>query len=103
MTAGLLRRLFSMDFLVGDGHARLDEWGSRAVLRESASVGSWPGVVALTGEGRSMSHGELDEASNGLEHLLIDQGAGIGMRLTLCWKHATREALSGLMGERNEC
>ena len=57
MTAGLLRRLFSMEFLVGDGHAR------------------------------------LDEASNGLAHLLIDQGAGVGMRLTLCWKHGTRKAL----------
>ncbi|PIB73132.1 non-ribosomal peptide synthetase, partial [Mycobacterium celatum] len=74
---------------------RLLGWGNRGVLTGSAvSVGSIPAVfgeqvvrapeaVALCGGGRSVTYGELDEASNRLAHLLVGCGAGPGQRVGL--------------------
>ncbi len=93
MTADLFRRLFSMDFLVGDKGERLDGWGSRAALSEPASVeGSFsgplvlwmacaPNAAAASFAGRSKTYRKLDETSNRLAHLLIAQGEGPGKRL----------------------
>ncbi|WP_319458352.1 amino acid adenylation domain-containing protein, partial [Mycobacterium sp. RTGN4] len=69
------RSLSSVEVLAAGERARLDELGQRAVLRESvtgssipglfaAQVGRTPGAVALSGGGRSMTYRELDEASN---------------------------------------
>uniref|UniRef100_UPI0022B6194C AMP-binding protein n=1 Tax=Mycobacterium celatum TaxID=28045 RepID=UPI0022B6194C len=60
----------------------------------AVSVGSIPAVfgeqvvrapeaVALCGGGRSVTYGELDEASNRLAHLLVGCGAGPGQRVGL--------------------
>ena len=80
-----------MDVLDVDEHARLDEWGNRAVLTQrgyrtpmsipavfAEQVARDPEAVALTFEGRSMTYGELDEAANRLAHLLAMHGAGPG-------------------------
>ena len=89
------RRLSSVDVLDEAEYARLDGWGNRAVLTEpvatatsipvvfAAQVARAPEAVALTFEGRSLSYGELDEASNRLAHLLAGQGAGPGESVAL--------------------
>ncbi|PEG56619.1 AMP-binding protein, partial [Mycolicibacterium boenickei] len=67
----------------------LDELGHRVVLTRSVVESSIPelfaaqveraqGATAVSFEGRSMTYRELDEASNRLAHLLMDQGAGPG-------------------------
>ena len=95
MVADPGRRLSSVDVLDEAEYARLDGWGNRAVLTESASpavsipvlfaaqVARAPEAVALTFEGRSLSYGELDEAANRLAHLLAGQGAGPGESVAL--------------------
>ena len=95
MTADPARRLSSVDVLDEAEYARLDGWGNRAVLTEpvatavsipvvfAAQVARAPEAVALTFEGRSLSYGELDEASNRLAHLLSGQGAGPGESVAL--------------------
>ena len=76
-----------MDVLDADEHARLDEFGNRAVLTEPATpvsipvlfaeqVTRTPEAVAVTCDGRSMTYRELDEAANRLAHLLADAGCG---------------------------
>ena len=49
MTADPTRRLSSVDLLDDGEHARLDEWGNRAVLTEPASAGVDSGVVRRAG------------------------------------------------------
>ena len=95
MVADPGRRLSSVDVLDEAEYARLDGWGNRAVLTEpvatamsipvvfAAQVARAPEAVALTFEGRSLSYGELDEASNRLAHLLAGQGAGPGESVAL--------------------
>ena len=90
ITADPKRRLWAVDVLDEAEHARLDGWGNRAVLTESAGVSvSVPAVfaaqvarcaeaVALVCGGRSLTYRELDEASNRLAQLLVGQGAGPG-------------------------
>ncbi|WP_407665959.1 amino acid adenylation domain-containing protein [Mycolicibacterium boenickei] len=89
MTADPARRLSSVDVLDAADSARLDELGHRVVLTRSVVESSIPelfaaqveraqGATAVSFEGRSMTYRELDEASNRLAHLLMDQGAGPG-------------------------
>ena len=90
MTADPTRRLSSMDVLDDGEHARLDEWGNRAVLTQpatapvsipvlfAAQVARTPEAVALSCGGRSWTYRELDEAANRLAHLLAGQGVGPG-------------------------
>ena len=95
MTGDPDRQLSSMDVLDGDEHARLDGWGNRAALAQSADVAvaipelfatqvsRLPNAVAVTHNGRSMTYRELDEATNRLAHLLIGEGVGPGQRVAL--------------------
>ncbi|MCV7117187.1 amino acid adenylation domain-containing protein, partial [Mycobacterium nebraskense] len=89
MSAYPTARLASMDVLDADEHARLDEFGNRAVLALpatpvsipglfAAQVARTPGAVAVTFDGRSMTYREVDRASNRLAHLLIGHGVGRG-------------------------
>src|SRR3954449_5952623 len=90
-------------------YARLDGWGNRAVLSEPvATAVSVPAVfgehvaraaeaVAISCEGRSMTYGELDEASNRLAHLLIGLGAGPGERVGLLLNRSA-EAVVAMLG-----
>ena len=95
MTADPEQRLSSMDVLDAGEHARLDEWGNRAVLTQpaptpvsipvlwAAQVARTPEAVAVTFEGRSLTYRELEEAANRLAHLLAGQGAGPGQCVAL--------------------
>ena len=95
MTADSTRRLSSVDLLDAGEHARLDGLGNRAVLTRpaaatvsiptvfAAQVALAPEAVALTGQGRALTYGELDETSNRLAHLLAGHGAGPGERVAL--------------------
>jgi glycopeptidolipid biosynthesis protein len=95
MTADPTRRLSSVDLLDDSEYARLDGWGNRAVLTQSATSGAsipvlfaaqvarTPEAVALSFEGRSMTYRELEEAANRLAHLLAGHGAGPGERVAL--------------------
>ena len=84
------RRLSSVDLLDEPEHARLGEWGNRAVLTQpaptpvsipvlwAAQVARTPEAVAVTFEGLSMTYRELEEAANRLAHLLAGHGVGPG-------------------------
>ncbi|MGW4101282.1 non-ribosomal peptide synthetase, partial [Mycobacterium sp. NPDC004974] len=89
MTADPSRALSTVDVLDRDECSRLGTVGHWAVLRQpvdeesipglfAARVAQAPDAVAISFDGRSMSYRELDEASNRLAHLLVDQGAGPG-------------------------
>ena len=89
MTADPTRRLSSMDLLDAGEHARLDEFGNRAVLTQPATAGVDSGGVRRAGgphpgggggdlRGPLVTYRELDEASNRLAHLLAGHGAGPG-------------------------
>ncbi|WP_156628629.1 AMP-binding protein, partial [Mycobacterium sp. 1274756.6] len=87
--------LSSIDTLLGDEDASLDEFGNRTALTTAPSV--WksipglfaeqvvagPDVVALRFEGRSWTYRQVDEASNRLAHLLVGRGVGPGGRVGL--------------------
>ncbi len=89
------RRLSSMDLLDEAEHARLDDWGNRAVLTQLADtpvsipalfaqqVARAAEAVAVTWEQRSWTYRALDEAANRLAHLLADHGVGPGERVAL--------------------
>ena len=106
MVADPGRRLSSVDVLDEAEYARLDGWGNRAVLTESvamatsipvvfaAQVARAPEAVALTFEGRSLSYGELDEASNRLAHLLAGQGAGPGESVALLFNRSVEAVVA---------
>ena len=94
MTADPGRRISSMDLLDEAEQTRLDGWGNRAVLTQSAKGASVPALfaaqvalapdaVALTGGERSWTYHELDEAANRLAHLLAAHGAGPGQSVAL--------------------
>ena len=108
ITADPTRRLSSMDLLDAGEHARLDEWGNRAVLTQpataavsvpvlfAAQVARTPEAVALTFEGRSMTYRELDEAANRLAHLLAGHGVGPGERVALLFSRSA-EAIVAML------
>ena len=108
MTADPTRRLSSMDLLDEAEHARLDGWGSRAVLTQpaptpmsipavfAAQVARAPEAGAVTSAGRSMSYRELDEASNRLAHLLIGHGVGPGESVALLFSRSA-EAIVAIL------
>src|SRR4029077_3688555 len=95
MTADPPRRLSSVDLLAAGEHARLDEFGNRAVLTQAApdavsipsvfagQVACRPGAVAVTCGDLSLTYAELDVASNRLAHLLTGYGAGPGACVAL--------------------
>ena len=98
MIAAPTRRLLSMDLLDEAEHARLDEWGNRAVLTQpvsppvsgssipvlfTAQAAQTPEAVALVCEGRSMTYRQLDEAANRLAHVLAGHGVGPGACVVL--------------------
>ncbi|MFO7166181.1 MAG: amino acid adenylation domain-containing protein, partial [Mycolicibacterium hassiacum] len=95
MVADARRPVSSIDVLTDAERSLLDEWGNRAVLeapqahadsipgRFAEVVARCPDAVAVTCEGRSLTYRELDEASNRLAHLLVEQGAGPGRTVAL--------------------
>ena len=107
LTADPTRSLSSMDVLDAGEHARLDEFGNRAVLTEpvtgvsipvlfAAQVARAPEAVALSCDGRSMTYRELDEASNRLAHLLNGYGAGPGACVALLFTRSV-EAIVAIL------
>ena len=101
MTADPTRRLSSVDVLDAGEHARLDEWGHRAVLTQpatatavsipalfAAQVARTPEAVALSFQGHSMTYRELEEAANRLAHLLAAHGAGPGECVALLFERS---------------
>ncbi|BBY45812.1 non-ribosomal peptide synthase/polyketide synthase [Mycolicibacterium celeriflavum] len=95
LTADPAERLSSVDVLDDAEHARLAEWGNKAALTQPASesgsipesfaaqVQRSPSSVAISGDGRSLTYLEADQASNRLAHLLAGRGAGPGQRVAL--------------------
>ncbi|OBK81100.1 non-ribosomal peptide synthetase [Mycobacterium sp. 1164985.4] len=95
LTADSAARLSCLDVLDEAEHARLEEWGNQAALTQPASesesipesfavqVQRSPSSVAISGDGRSLSYLEVDQASNRLAHLLAGHGAGPGQRVAL--------------------
>ncbi|NTY62682.1 amino acid adenylation domain-containing protein [Mycolicibacterium sphagni] len=108
MAADPTRPLSSMDLLDSDEHARLDEWGNRAVLSQpeptsasipalfAAQVACIPEAVAVTFGDRSCTYRELDEAADRLAHLLAGQGAGPGEYVALLMPRSI-EAIVAIM------
>ncbi|MGB9306482.1 MAG: amino acid adenylation domain-containing protein, partial [Mycobacterium sp.] len=108
MTADPTRRCSSMDLLDAGEHARLREWGNRAVLTQpvptSASIpGLWAAqvarnaeAVALTFEGRSLTYRELDAAATRLAHLLAGHGVGPGSVVALLLSRSA-EAIAAIL------
>ncbi|NKZ11529.1 amino acid adenylation domain-containing protein [Mycolicibacterium septicum DSM 44393] len=107
LTADPSAALSSINLLEPGDHARLDGWGNRAVLSESVAAVSIPAVFAeqvardpaavavVCGES-SWTYRELDEASNRLAHLLVDQGAGAGECVALLLNHSA-EAIVAIL------
>ena len=94
MAADPTRPLYSVGLLDELDHARLDEWGNRAVLTHpsmpvsipalwAAQVARTPHAAAVTFDGRSQTYLGLDEAANRLAHLLAAQGGGPGQCVAL--------------------
>ena len=105
MTADPVRRLSSIDVLDGVEHARLDEFGNRAVLGQSvagvsvpvlfaAQVARTPGAVAVSCGGRLVSYRELDEAANRLAHLLVGEGVGPGQCVVLLFSRSVEAVVA---------
>lgn len=95
MTADPTRRLFSVDVLDGGEHARLAEWGNRAVLSRpesaaasipvlwGAQVARTPEAVAVCADGDSVTYRELDDTANRMAQLLAGHGVGAGTIVAL--------------------
>ncbi|WP_156768144.1 non-ribosomal peptide synthetase, partial [Mycobacterium sp. E1386] len=108
MTADPSRRVSSIDLLDAAEHGRLDEWGNRAVLAESApklasipelfaaQAARAPEAVAITDGDRSWSYGEVEESANRLAHLLVSRGAGPGERVAVLFPR-TAEAVVAIL------
>ncbi|WP_337958252.1 amino acid adenylation domain-containing protein [Mycolicibacterium septicum] len=108
MTADANRRLLSMDLDDDDDVEELDEWGNRAALNGAApvsvsipalfhdQVARHPDAVAVSLGDRSLTYRELDTAANRLAHLLIEWGAGPGLRVALLFPRSV-EAVVAIM------
>ena len=107
MTADPNAPLSAMDVLDEPEHARLDEWGNRAVLNQpvtpvsipvlfAAQVSRTPDAVAVTCDGHSMTYRELDAAANRLAHLLTEHGAGPGQCVALLFSRSA-EAIVAIL------
>ena len=87
-------------------HARLDEWGNRAVLTApaptpmsipelfAAQVARTPDAVAVTYGQLCMTYRELDAAANRLAHLLTDHGAGPGHHVALLMSRSAQAIMA---------
>ncbi|MEC4835664.1 non-ribosomal peptide synthase/polyketide synthase [Mycobacteroides chelonae] len=90
MTADTAQRLSAIDLLDEPEHARIDDWGNRAVLAAPAPLPMsipalfaeqamrTPESVAISFDGRGMTYGELDDAANRLAHRLTTHGVRPG-------------------------
>ncbi len=107
MTADPQARLSSIDVLDAGEHARLDEWGNRAVLTQPATpvsvpvvfaehVARTPEAVAVTFEDRSLTYRELEEAANRLAHLLAARGVGPGQCVALLLERSAEAVVAML-------
>ena len=108
MTADPERPLSSIDPFDADEHARLDQWGNRAVLTQPApeplsipklfdvQVSRTPDAVAVTFEGRALTYRELDVASNRLAHRLTERGAGPGQCVALLFNRSPEAVIAML-------
>ncbi|NKZ09919.1 non-ribosomal peptide synthetase [Mycolicibacterium septicum DSM 44393] len=108
MTADANRRLLSMDLDDDDDVEELDEWGNRAALNGAApvsvsiptlfheQVARHPDAVAVSFGESSLTYRELDTAANRLAHLLIEWGAGPGLRVALLFPRSV-EAVVAIM------
>ena len=101
MTADPTRSLSSVDVLDAGDHARLDEWGNRAVLTQpatpmsipvlfAAQVARSPWAVALVCGERSWTYREVEETANRLAHLLAGQGVGPGDMVALLFERSAQ-------------
>ena len=107
MTADPTARLSSLDVFDAGEHARLDEWGNRAVLTQPATpvsvpvlfaeqVARTPEAVAVTFEDRSLTYRELEEAANRLAHLLAARGVGPGQCVALLLERSAQAVVAML-------
>jgi amino acid adenylation domain-containing protein len=105
MTIDPTSRLSSLDLLDESEHARLDEWGNRAVLTQpvtqvpipvlfSAQVVRTPEAVAISCGERSWTYREVEEASNRLAHLLVGHGAGPGETFALLFERCGQAVIA---------
>ncbi len=109
MTADPGRRLSSVDVLDDGEHARLAEWGNRAVLSRpapaaasipvlwAAQVARTPEAVALRFQGDSRTYREVDDTANRVAHLLAGYGAGPGTFVALLFPRSD-QAISAILG-----
>ncbi len=100
MTADPTQRLSSIDLLDTAEHARLDDFGNRAVLTQPAStpvsvpelfaaqVTRTPEAVAVVCGELSWTYRELDQASNRLAHFLSTHGVGPGDVVALLFERS---------------
>ncbi len=108
MTADPGRSLSSIDLLDEAEQARLDGWGNRAVLTQSAptpvsipvlfaaQVARTPEAVALVCGEHSWTYREVDEAANRLAHLLAAHGVGPGACVALLFSRSA-EAIVAIL------
>ncbi|BBY20963.1 non-ribosomal peptide synthetase [Mycobacterium stomatepiae] len=105
MTADPTQRLSSMDVLDAGEHARLDEWGNRAVLIQpdegttipkmfAAQVARTPDGVALVDGERSWTYRELDEAAERLARVLVGKGARPGECVALLFNRSAETIIA---------
>ncbi|OMC30954.1 hypothetical protein A5740_15865 [Mycobacterium sp. GA-1841] len=105
MTADPTRAFSSVDVLDVAESARIDGFSRRGCLTDSVTEYAIPEVftrqvlrspesVAVRFEGRSWTYRELDEASNRLAHLLVDEGVGPGQYVALLLNRSARAIVS---------
>ncbi|CDP88242.1 linear gramicidin synthetase subunit D [Mycolicibacterium farcinogenes] len=105
MTADRSRPLLSVAVLEDAERGLLFEVGNHGMLSQplaavsipamfAAQVERAPETVAISCDGRSMTYRELDEASNRLAHLLIDNGAGPGRCVALLFNRCAQALVS---------
>ncbi|WP_165604923.1 AMP-binding protein, partial [Mycolicibacterium elephantis] len=108
MTADPARPLSTMDVRDQEERHLLDGWGNRAALDPvpggtsipelfQAQVASAPDAPAVSGDGKTLTYGELDEVSNRLAHLLVERGVTSGQRVGLLFPRSV-EAIVAILG-----